>query len=160
IRVNCLAPGLLEGGLGRNLPEHRLADYLKHCALGRVGTFAEVARLAAFMVSPANGYMSGETLLMDGGGWWTAYAPTRPNVTPGLGRFLELSGRDARSVRARGCVLKDADGEAWDDWIAGFGALNLGHTPAAIKQAIAEHLAGDAPGLYVESLNPLAGELA
>ena len=23
---------------GRNLPEHRLADYLKHCALGRLGT--------------------------------------------------------------------------------------------------------------------------
>ena len=67
IRVNCLAPGLLEGGLGRNLPEHRLADYLKHCALGRVGTFEEVARLAAFLVSPANGYMSGETVVMDGG---------------------------------------------------------------------------------------------
>lgn len=67
IRVLCLAPGLLEGGLGRNLPEHRLADYLKHCALGRVGTFEEVARFAAFLVSRANGYMSGETIVMDGG---------------------------------------------------------------------------------------------
>jgi 3-oxoacyl-[acyl-carrier protein] reductase len=67
VRVNCLAPGLLEGGLGRNLPEHRLKDYLQHCALGRVGTFAEVARLAAFLVSGANGYMSGETVVMDGG---------------------------------------------------------------------------------------------
>ncbi len=53
IRVLCLAPGLLEDGVGRNLPEHRLADYLKHCALGRVGTFDEVARLAAFLVSDA-----------------------------------------------------------------------------------------------------------
>jgi len=67
IRVNCLAPGLLEGGLGRNLPEHRLAAYLKHCALGRVGTFEEVARFAAFLASGANGYMSGETIVMDGG---------------------------------------------------------------------------------------------
>ena len=67
IRVHCLAPGLLEDGVGRNLPEHRLADYLKHCALGRVGTFAEVARLAAFLVSGANGYMSGETIVVDGG---------------------------------------------------------------------------------------------
>jgi NAD(P)-dependent dehydrogenase (short-subunit alcohol dehydrogenase family) len=67
IRVICLAPGLLEDGVGRNLPEHRLADYLKHCALGRVGTFDEVARLAAFMVSGANGYMSGETVIADGG---------------------------------------------------------------------------------------------
>jgi 3-oxoacyl-[acyl-carrier protein] reductase len=67
IRVNCLAPGLLEGGLGRNLPEHRLADYLKHCALGRVGTFDEVARFAAFLVSDQNTYMSGATIVMDGG---------------------------------------------------------------------------------------------
>ena len=67
IRVNCLAPGLLEGGLGRNLPEHRLADYLKHCALGRVGTFDEVAQFAAFLVSDLNTYMSGATIVMDGG---------------------------------------------------------------------------------------------
>jgi NAD(P)-dependent dehydrogenase (short-subunit alcohol dehydrogenase family) len=67
VRVICLAPGLLEDGVGRNLPEHRLAAYLKHCALGRVGSFDEVARFAAFLASDANGYMSGETVLMDGG---------------------------------------------------------------------------------------------
>jgi len=67
IRVNCLAPGLLEGGLGRNLPEHRLADYLRHCALGRVGTFDEVAAFAAFLVSDGNTYMNGATIVMDGG---------------------------------------------------------------------------------------------
>ena len=67
IRVLCLAPGLLEDGVGRNLPEHRLADYLKHCSLGRVGRFEEVARLAAFLVSDANSYMSGETIVADGG---------------------------------------------------------------------------------------------
>ena len=67
IRVICLAPGLLEDGVGRNVPEHRLPDYLKHCALGRVGTFEEVARFAAFLVSDANTYMTGETVVMDGG---------------------------------------------------------------------------------------------
>lgn len=67
IRVNCLAPGLLEDGVARNLPDHRLADYLKHCALGRLGGLDEVARFAAFLVSDANSYMSGETVVMDGG---------------------------------------------------------------------------------------------
>jgi len=67
IRVLCLAPGLLEDGVGRNLPEYRLADYLKHCSLGRVGTFDEVARFAAFLVSDTNSYMTGETVVMDGG---------------------------------------------------------------------------------------------
>ncbi len=67
IRVNCLAPGLLEDGLGKNLPEHRLKDYLEHTALRRVGRFDEVARFAAFLVSDGNSYMNGETVVMDGG---------------------------------------------------------------------------------------------
>jgi 3-oxoacyl-[acyl-carrier protein] reductase len=67
IRINCLAPGLLEEGVGQSLPEHRLQEYLKHVALGRIGTLEEVARFAAFLVSDLNSYMNGETILMDGG---------------------------------------------------------------------------------------------
>ena len=67
ITVNSLAPGILEGGLGSNLPSYRLENYLKHCALGRVGTFDEISRTAAFMVSDENTYMNGVTLVMDGG---------------------------------------------------------------------------------------------
>lgn len=67
IRVLCLAPGLLEDGVGRNLPDYRLAAYLKHCSLGRLGTLDEVARLAVFLVSDANSYMTGETVAIDGG---------------------------------------------------------------------------------------------
>jgi 3-oxoacyl-[acyl-carrier protein] reductase len=67
IRVVCVAPGLLEGGLGQNLPEHRLADYLKHCALGRAGTFAEVAEVCSLLASDRSSYVSGETLVVDGG---------------------------------------------------------------------------------------------
>jgi 3-oxoacyl-[acyl-carrier protein] reductase len=67
IRVNALAPGLLEDGVGRNLPEHRLRDYLEHVALGRVGTLDEVAQFAAFLVSDLNSYMNGEVVVMDGG---------------------------------------------------------------------------------------------
>jgi 3-oxoacyl-[acyl-carrier protein] reductase len=66
IRVLCLAPGLLEDGVGRNLPDHKREDYLRHCAIGRVGTFAEVAQFAAFLVSDRNGYQTGATVIMDG----------------------------------------------------------------------------------------------
>ena len=67
IRVNCLAPGLLDEGVGRNLPESRLREYLKHCALGRPGTLEEVAHLAAFLISDACAYVNGEVIIMDGG---------------------------------------------------------------------------------------------
>lgn len=67
VRVLCLAPGLLEDGMGRNVPEYGLADYLKHCSLGRIGTLAEVAQFAVFLVSDLNSYMNAETIIMDGG---------------------------------------------------------------------------------------------
>jgi 3-oxoacyl-[acyl-carrier protein] reductase len=67
IRVVCLAPGLLDDGMGNNVPPSALAEYLRHCALGRLGTVEEAARLAAFLVSDRNSYMNGETVLLDGG---------------------------------------------------------------------------------------------
>jgi 3-oxoacyl-[acyl-carrier protein] reductase len=67
ITVNCLAPGILEGGVSGNLPPAKLAEYLRHCALGRVGTMDEVAEMVAFMVSERNSYMNGATVVLDGG---------------------------------------------------------------------------------------------
>lgn len=82
------------------------------------------------------------------------------HVNPALARFLKLSGRDMRFVRAEGCVLETDDGRRFDDWVAGFGACNLGHRPAAILDVLRTHPDIEAPGLYVESLNPFAGALA
>jgi putrescine aminotransferase len=82
------------------------------------------------------------------------------HVNPGLGALLELTGRDHRWVRARGGTLEDDQGRRYDDWISGFGSLNLGHNPEAVKAAIREHLDTDVPNLYVENLNPYAGRLA
>jgi 3-oxoacyl-[acyl-carrier protein] reductase len=67
IRVLCLAPGLLDDGMGKNIPETGLQEYLRHCSLGRLGTCDEVAKFAAFLASDLNGYMNGETILIDGG---------------------------------------------------------------------------------------------
>ena len=67
IRVNCLAPGLLDDGVARHLPPDKRKDYEDHVPLGRVGTVEEVAGLAAFMVSDRNSYMNGATVVADGG---------------------------------------------------------------------------------------------
>lgn len=66
ITVNCLAPGVLEEGVSVNLPGNRLQEYLRNCALGRKGTFAECAEVAAFLVSDRNSYMNGATIVIDG----------------------------------------------------------------------------------------------
>ncbi|MCL6454486.1 MAG: SDR family oxidoreductase [Alicyclobacillus sp.] len=43
------------------------ADERARIPMGRYGTPAEFGRLAAFLLSPANGYMTGQTILVDGG---------------------------------------------------------------------------------------------
>jgi len=67
ITVNAIAPGLLDEGVADNIPADNKAEYIGFCALGRIGTCAEIAELAAFLVSPRNSYMNGATILADGG---------------------------------------------------------------------------------------------
>jgi NAD(P)-dependent dehydrogenase (short-subunit alcohol dehydrogenase family) len=67
ITVNLLAPGLLDCGLARMLPQHRLDEYTDQCALGRTATAAEVAEHAAFLVSDAASFVTGAKVAVDGG---------------------------------------------------------------------------------------------
>jgi 3-oxoacyl-[acyl-carrier protein] reductase len=67
ITVNLLAPGILDTGLARMLPQHRVDEYRSQCALGRTGTVAEVAELAAFMLSDEARFVTGAKVAIDGG---------------------------------------------------------------------------------------------
>jgi 3-oxoacyl-[acyl-carrier protein] reductase len=67
VRVNLLSPGLLNVGLAQTLPKHRLAEYTKQSASGRLGRADEIAAIAAFMVSDDNTFMTGAKLVADGG---------------------------------------------------------------------------------------------
>ena len=51
----------------RTCPRRACEEYLRNCALGRVGTFAEVAEVVAFVASDRNSYMNGATIVLDGG---------------------------------------------------------------------------------------------
>ena len=65
IRVNMVAPGILDGGMSRDIPAHLLQDYVKHCGLRRVGRLAEVARLVGWLALH-NTYVTGQVVLVDG----------------------------------------------------------------------------------------------
>ncbi|MDB4964257.1 MAG: 3-oxoacyl-[acyl-carrier protein] reductase [Myxococcales bacterium] len=67
IKVNLLSPGLLDCGLARMLPKHRVQEYLAQCSLGRLGTAREVAELATFLVSDENSFMAAAKIVADGG---------------------------------------------------------------------------------------------
>ncbi|MBA2541439.1 MAG: SDR family oxidoreductase [Deltaproteobacteria bacterium] len=67
ILVNLVDPGILEGGLGRAAPASRLADYVEQHPAGRFGSFDELARSIVWLCSPANTFITGAQIPIDGG---------------------------------------------------------------------------------------------
>jgi len=67
IRVNCVAPGVIDTRLYRDLPDDRKREMLSLQVTGRIGKPEDVASAVAFFADPANAYITGTVLLVDGG---------------------------------------------------------------------------------------------
>ena len=69
IRANCIAPGLIKTDFARALWED--PDILKRSTAGaplkRIGLPDEIAGAAIFLASPAGGFMTGQSVVVDGG---------------------------------------------------------------------------------------------
>lgn len=69
IRANAIAPGLIKTDFARTLwesPEY-LAQATANCPLRRIGSPEEIAGAAVFLASAAGNFMTGQTLVIDGG---------------------------------------------------------------------------------------------
>lgn len=67
ITVNAIAPGFIETEMLSNMNQKQLDGHLQTIPLGRIGTTEEVAQITGFMASPANSYMTGQVIVVDGG---------------------------------------------------------------------------------------------
>jgi 3-oxoacyl-[acyl-carrier protein] reductase len=69
VRVNGVAPGLVDTKLTKVTTENpdRLAASLRGIPMHRLGTPADMAGAALFLASPLAGYITGQTIIVDGG---------------------------------------------------------------------------------------------
>ena len=67
ITVNAVAPGFIDTDMTRALTDEQRALMLAQIPLGRLGEADEIAALVAFLCSEAAGYITGETVHINGG---------------------------------------------------------------------------------------------
>jgi 3-oxoacyl-[acyl-carrier protein] reductase len=67
ITVNTVAPGFIDTDMTKVLPEEQKQQLLSRIPLGRLGAPEEIAAVVVFLASDAGGYISGETIHVNGG---------------------------------------------------------------------------------------------
>ena len=69
VRVNCLAPAIIRTDFAKALWDNPkiYAAAIRNYPLGRIGEVAEVAGAAVFLASPAGRFVTGQTIVIDGG---------------------------------------------------------------------------------------------
>ncbi len=67
IRVNAIAPGVIDTDMNAVVPKDVLQQRVGQSSLGRIGTGDEVAGTIAFLASDLSAYMTGQVIRIDGG---------------------------------------------------------------------------------------------
>jgi 3-oxoacyl-[acyl-carrier protein] reductase len=67
IRVNAVAPGVIETDMLAKVPEKEKKKLLEGIPMARFGEPREVAEVVAFLASDAASYVTGETIRISGG---------------------------------------------------------------------------------------------
>jgi 3-oxoacyl-[acyl-carrier protein] reductase len=67
ITVNCIAPGLITTGMTESLSDEQRARIGAAIPMGRFGDAGDVAAAAVFLASTEAGYITGQTLHVNGG---------------------------------------------------------------------------------------------
>ena len=67
ITVNAIAPGFIDVGMSKGMPEEVAANFIKQIPLGRLGEVNEIVDAVLFLASPMASYITGHVLNVNGG---------------------------------------------------------------------------------------------
>jgi 3-oxoacyl-[acyl-carrier protein] reductase len=67
ITVNAIAPGFIDVGMSKGMPDEVTANFIKQIPLGRLGDAANIVDAALFLCSPMASYITGHVLNVNGG---------------------------------------------------------------------------------------------
>ena len=67
IHVNAVAPGLIESDVVSKMPKEKVEGIFKSSSLGRIGKPEEIAKVVLFLASGDSDYITGQTIVVDGG---------------------------------------------------------------------------------------------
>jgi acetoacetyl-CoA reductase len=67
ITVNCIAPGYIDTDMMKDVPVEVLKGIIEQIPVKRLGKPEEVARAVLFLVSDDSGFITGETMSINGG---------------------------------------------------------------------------------------------
>lgn len=67
ITVNCVAPGFIETDMTKALAEEQVNRLVANVPLGRLGNVNDIAEAVLFLASPGAGYVTGNTIHVNGG---------------------------------------------------------------------------------------------
>ena len=71
ITVNTVAPGFIDTDMTKDLPEANKQEMLGQIPLSRLGSPDEIAATVSFLISESAGYITGETIHVNGGMYMT-----------------------------------------------------------------------------------------
>jgi 3-oxoacyl-[acyl-carrier protein] reductase len=67
IRVNCIAPGLIDTDMNHDLDENTVKNLIEETPLGRIGTPLDIARTALFLAGDDASFITGQVISPNGG---------------------------------------------------------------------------------------------
>lgn len=67
IRVNCVAPGVIDTDMNGNLTEETLQELIDETPLGRIGTPEEIAHIVHWLTTDQAAFLTGQVIAPNGG---------------------------------------------------------------------------------------------